>query len=150
MAYLTPADLAAFADIDEAKALAMIEDAEASAALAAPCITDPLFLDDDALTAGVRSILRGAILRWEESGTGALAQVGAGSFQQSIDTRQPRRGMFWPSELSQLRELCSRFNNAGDRKAFAIDTAPTLASDDIENYPAYWFQWVHPTPPNAP
>ena len=148
--YLTPADLAPFADIDAAKAAAMIEDAEAAATLAAPCITDPLFLEDDALTAGVRSILRGAILRWEESGSGAVTQQGAGPFQQSVDTRQVRRGMFWPSELSQLRELCSRFNNAGDRKAFAIDTAPTGDTTGLENYPAYWFQWVHPTPPNAP
>ena len=38
MAILTPADLAPFADIDPAKAEAMIEDAEAMAALAAPCI----------------------------------------------------------------------------------------------------------------
>ena len=149
--YLTPADLAPFATIDEAKASAMIEDAEASAALAAPCITDPLFQADETLAAAARSILRGAVLRWHDSGSGAVTQQGVGPFQQSVDTRQVRRGMFWPSEISQLRDLCSRFTNAGDAKAFAIDTAPTSGTTDgIENYPAYWFQWVHPTPPNAP
>lgn len=126
MAILTPADLAPFADVDPAKAEAMIADAEAKAALAAPCITDPAFQEDAALVAALVAILRGAVLRWHEAGTGALQQFGAGSFQGSLDTRQPRRGMFWPSEIADLRDLCSRFGGATDAAAFSIDTAPPV------------------------
>lgn len=102
MAFLSPSDLAAFASIDAAKAQAMIEDAEAMAVLAAPCITATGFAN----TAAVRAILRGAVLRWNEAGTGALQSQQAGSFGMTLDTRQERRGMFWPSEIVQLQGLC--------------------------------------------
>lgn len=123
MAILTPADLAPFADIDPAKAEAMIEDAEAMAALAAPCITHEGFLDPSR-KAAVKAVLRGAVLRWHEAGAGAVTQQGAGPFQQTIDTRQVRKGMFWPSELSQLRDLCAAYRGAEPDVAFSIDTAP--------------------------
>jgi hypothetical protein len=95
-------DLAAFADIPSAKATAMIEDAEALALLAAPCINSEGF----AHTSAVRAILRGAILRWNEAGSGALQAQTAGIFGQTLDTRQERRGMFWPSEIVALQNLC--------------------------------------------
>lgn len=118
--FLTPADLAPFATIDAAKATAMIEDAEAMAALAAPCITDPEFTANTALSAALVAILRAAILRWHDAGSGAVTQQGAGPFQQTIDTRTVRRGMFWPSEITQLRDLCATFSQAGDSRAFSI------------------------------
>ena len=116
--FLTPADLAPFADIDEAKATAMIEDAMALAARVAPCITD----SDFALDAAARAIIRGAILRWHEAGTGALQQQQAGPFGQTIDTRQQRRGMFWPSEIEQLQDLCRTATESG---AFTVDSVAT-------------------------
>ena len=121
MVFLVPGDLSAFATIDEAKATAMIEDAEAMAALAAPCIAEEGFSDDATLVAGVKAILRGAVLRWNEAGSGAVTQQAAGAFQQSIDTRQQRRGMFWPSEIAELRDLCERFND-NPEGAFSVDT----------------------------
>lgn len=101
--FLDVSDLEPFADIDLAKAAAMIEDAEAMALLAAPCIGSETF----AHVAGLRAILRGAVLRWNESGTGALQAQTAGPFGQTLDTRQERRGMFWPSEIAQLQSLCA-------------------------------------------
>lgn len=103
MAFLTPEDLAPFATIDEAKALAMIEDAEAMATLVAPCIDTTGFEN----VAAARAILRGAVLRWNEAGSGALQAQTAGPFGQTLDTRQERRGMFWPSEILQLQNLCA-------------------------------------------
>ena len=101
-----PDDLAPFAEISEAKAQAMIEDAVADASRVAPCINDEgLSL---AKVAQFKSILRGAILRWNEAGTGALQAQQAGPFGQTIDTRQQRRGMFWPSELTALASICSQ------------------------------------------
>ena len=101
--FLTPSDLEPFTTVDTAKAQAMIEDAEAMALLAAPCISASGFVNGGA----VKAILRGAVLRWIESGTGAVQQQSAGPFGQTLDTRQERRGMFWPSEITQLQGLCS-------------------------------------------
>lgn len=100
--FLAVDDLAPFATIDAAKADAMIEDAEAMALLAAPCIAAV----DFAYGAAVKAILRGAVLRWNEAGTGALQAQNAGPFGQTLDTRQERRGMFWPSEITALQGLC--------------------------------------------
>lgn len=119
MVFLVVDDLLAFApDIDPVRAQAMIDDAEAMAVLAAPCITaDPATLTAPQLAA-LKAILRGAILRWNDAGTGALAAQTAGPFGQTLDTRQQRRGMFWPSELQQLRDLCG----ATPAGAFSVDT----------------------------
>lgn len=101
--FLSVEDLAPFATIEVTKAEAMVDDAEAMAVLAAPCITAEGFAYGDA----VKAILRGAVLRWNDSGTGALQSQQAGPFGQALDTRQERRGMFWPSEIVSLQGLCA-------------------------------------------
>lgn len=103
---IRPSDLDLFADIPEARAAAMIEDAMATAGMVAPCIHDVDFEH----YAAAKAIIRGAILRWHEAGAGGVTQQQqtSGSFSQStsIDTRTERRGMFWPSEIEQLQALC--------------------------------------------
>lgn len=125
--FLIPIDLAPFADIPTPKALAMIEDAEAQAALIAPCIAT---LDAASVKyAAVRAILRGAVLRWHDAGNGAIVstQQGAGPFQQAVtvDNTRQRRGAFWPSEIEQLQSVCKSDDAKG---IFAIDTAPGSGS----------------------
>lgn len=115
---LTVDDLSPFADIEATKAEAMIADALAMATVVAPCITDEEFAYPDA----AKAVLRGAILRWNESGSGALVQQGAGPFQVSYDNRQTRRGLFYPSEIEQLEDLCKE---SGREQAFTVDTIPT-------------------------
>ena len=116
---LTPDDLAPFATIPEEKADAMIDDALALAARVAPCI----LTDDFQYAAAAKAILRGAILRWNDAGTGAAVQQSAGPFGVSFDNRQVRRGMFWPSEIEELQKLCQGSESSG---AFSVDTAPCL------------------------
>lgn len=101
--FLSTDDLTPFADIPVDKAAAMIEDAEAMALLAAPCIGSVGF----AYGAAVKAILRGAVIRWNDAGSGALQAQQAGPFGQTLDTRQERRGMFWPSEITALQSLCA-------------------------------------------
>ncbi|QCB93303.1 hypothetical protein [Cellulomonas shaoxiangyii] len=115
---IIPADLVPFApDIAPAKAAAMIEDAEAMAVLTAPCLVN--LPTDDPRRAAAKAILRGAVLRWNEAGTGAVSQEQSGPFGHTLDTRQPRKAMFWPSEITQLQGLCS----SGEKgHAFAVDT----------------------------
>ncbi len=120
MLIITPEDLEPFADIDETKAQLMIGDALALAAVAAPCIRD----DDFAYPDAAKAIIRGAILRWDEAGTGAFSseQVQTGPYGRtvSVDTRTQRRAMFWPSEISELQKLCAESSTG----AFTVDTAP--------------------------
>lgn len=118
---VTPADLAPFADIDDAKAQAMIDDALALAAVTAPCILS----DDFAHEAAAKAIIRGAILRWHDAGSGAFSQITTGPFGVTGDTRTARKGMFLPSELDDLKALCS---TGGAGKAFSVDTAPGTTS----------------------
>lgn len=123
MAFLTVHDLAPFApELDAEKAQHMIEDASAMAVLAAPCLgADPSTLSEGKLAA-VRAIIRGAVLRWNEAGTGALQAQTVGPFGQTLDTRQNRRGMFWPSEIADLQGICNEGSPGG---AFSIDTGST-------------------------
>ncbi len=112
------ADLTPFApDLDEDKAEALISDALAMAARIAPCIQDEDFAYPDA----AKAILRGAILRWNDGGAGVYRNVQAGPFQEAIDTRQARKSMFFPSEISELQAMCG-LQRAG--AAFTIDTTP--------------------------
>lgn len=110
-------------DVDGAKAEAMIADAEAWAVLVAPCLADPDFDN----FAGVRAVLRGAVLRWLESGSGVVSSQSAGPFGMSLDTRQERRGMFWPSELVQFQKLCAAAGGSSGT-AFSIDQSPNRAA----------------------
>lgn len=122
---ISPEDLEPFATIDEAKAEAMIEDALGMATLVAPCIIGAEF----AYPAAAKAVIRGAILRWNETGQGAISAQTAGVYSQTIDTRQTRRAMFYPSEIEQLQKMC---RDGDARGAFGIDTAPdrgTLHAD---------------------
>ena len=127
--FLTPADLQVFKpSIDPAKAAAMIADASAMAIRVAPCIKDTT--DTDVLAA-VKAVLRSAILRWEESGSGALVtkQRTTGPFgeQETYDNRAHRSGMFWPDEIDTLQGLCA----SSSAEAFAVDSLPSPDLDRV-------------------
>lgn len=131
---LTIADLAPFADIEEAKATEMIADALARAALVAPCIV----ADDFAHEAAAKAIIRGAILRWNEAGTGAITNevVAKGPFShsQTVDTRSARRSMFWPSEIDELKSLCASEGSG----AFGVDTVGLTTSTHADTCALYF------------
>lgn len=123
--YLETEDLAPFAKIDEGKAMAMIADAESTAASVAPCLTDPAVQLSDTHKAAIKAVLRRAVLRWHEVGTGAVSQQTAGPFGQSVDTtKSAPRGLFWPSEISALQEICKAASNSGSRTVvFTVNTS---------------------------
>lgn len=117
---LTPADLKNFATIAEAKAKDMIDDAIGTAFIHAPCILSETF--DPQKRKAAKAIVRLALLRWNEAGTGAVTTQSSLSYSQAIDTRQTRKVMFFPSELDALRRLCRDDNDTGG--AFAVDLLP--------------------------
>jgi hypothetical protein len=112
-------DLQPFADIDEAKAQAMIDDAHAQAAQAAPCLKDST--DEDVLAAA-KSILRGAVLRWNDFGVASYQVQSLGPNGLQVDTGRGRSTLLWPSEINELQKLCA--TAADDAGIFSIDTAP--------------------------
>lgn len=116
---ISPDDLAPFADIADAKAEAMISDALAAATAAAPCILDEDFAYPDA----AKAVIRGAILRWNDAGSGAITTVQAGPYQQVIDSNTRRNNLFWPSEIRDLRKLCR--SSSGARAARVVDMDTT-------------------------
>lgn len=129
MDILDVSDLQIFApDIDPAKAEAMIEDAEAIATRVAPCLAaDDV---DAALVAAAKAIIRRAILRWNQQGSGGLTttQQTAGPFgqMQTFDNRLSSGRLFWPSEITDLQDLCKTGTSDG---AFSVDTAPASVGD---------------------
>lgn len=115
---LTIDDLSPFApNLDEAQAEAMIADALALAARVAPCILD----DDFQYEAAAKAVIRGAILRWVESGSGVYRMQQAGPIQLVTDNRQGRKTLFWPTEVDELRALCGLHRQGA---AFMIDPTP--------------------------
>lgn len=108
--------------LTEDVATIFIEDIEAQAVEAAPCIVE----DDFPHRASVKSILRQAALRWHRTGGGGLTSVQAsrGPFSQSttIDTRNSGEGRLYPSEVRRIQALCRRWKHgeAGRRKAFTV------------------------------
>lgn len=102
-----------------------IEDAEAMARLAAPCLASIIADGDQAAT--VKAILRGALMRWKDQGTGVKTSVTkqAGAFQlsETTDNRswiQTKGGIFTADELDDLRKLCSPAANATSGTAATI------------------------------
>ena len=136
--FVRPADLEPFSSIASAKAVEMIADAEAMAILAAPCLPGLLLAPEgetgdaqavrEAKLSAVKAILRAAVLRWHDAGSGGVTQTSltAGPFgtQQTVDANRPK-GLYWPSELEQLRGICT---SAETGKAFTIDTAPQFGA----------------------
>lgn len=118
--------------IDETRAEAMIADAIALAAVDAPCILRNDFEYADA----AKVIIKGAILRWYDQGSGAMSSMSADVFSASYDTRNPRSATgFWKSEKKALARLCG--HGAG---AYTID---------ITNHGEYydeppWMEFVDP------
>lgn len=107
-------------DLDEKVVGILIKDGLAMARRVAPCIDEEDFPFADAANA----IIRGAVLRWAESGPGGVTSESktAGPFavQTSFDNRQTRRSLFFPSEIKELEGLCrSRKGGPG-----AVDTLP--------------------------
>lgn len=118
MDLITVDDLTPFATIDEDKAADMVIDAIALATLSAPCLADSDLTDLQ--VAQAKAVLRGAVLRWNDTGSGAVTSNTAGPYAQTIDTRQPRRTLFWPSEITALQRICQ---GTDDGSAFSVDTA---------------------------
>lgn len=105
----------------------MVAGANARAARVAPCLEDA---GNDAARAEARLILIGAVQRWTEAGAGAIQQVTAGPFGQTLDTRQRTGFNLWPTEIEVLQQLCAADNGG----AFSIDTMPAPPQQTVHPF----------------
>lgn len=100
-----------------------VNGANARASRVAPCLaaTDPAPTADQ--LAEAKLILVGAVIRWCQSGSGALQSqtqtAGPFAFGTTFDTRQRTGFNLWPSEITQLQDICK---NGAKAKAYAVDT----------------------------
>lgn len=122
----------------------------AKALRVAPCLSDDPTPEQ---IAEARLLLLGTLKRWAEAGAGALTQRSqtAGPFNQSesYDTRQRTGYNLWPSEISELQSIC--LSGSGDDGAFMVDmTGSDGDTGPLAGRPDLWFQWVQPTPHDAP
>lgn len=98
----------------------MVRAANARAMRVAPCLAEAPSPDQ---IAEASLVLLGAVKRWTETGAGSVQQQSAGPFAMTVDTRQRGGYTLWPSEITQLQEICS----SGEKSAaFTVDTAPSL------------------------
>ena len=114
-------------DAFEADELAgIVAGLNAKAERVAPCLTGTDPAPSEGQLAEARLILLGTLKRWAEAGAGALTQraqtAGPFSNSESYDTRQRTGYNLWPSEISQLQDLCGNSGSSG--RAFEVDTMP--------------------------
>lgn len=102
-------------DIPDDVATALIAGTWARALKIAPCLADMEWTDDDtepgwANTQLVKDILRDAILRRDEAGTGVVGSRVSGDYQETL---KYSGGLFRPSEIADLQQLCSDYKSSG-------------------------------------
>lgn len=114
----------------------MIEDAEAMALLAAPCLNDGTVALTPVQVSAVRAVLRGALMRWDDAGSGAKQSVSTGPFSETIDTSVTRRGMFWPSEITNLQSVCGN----GQAGMYSLDLSGPDRGAGSWSAPNAWSQ----------
>jgi hypothetical protein len=99
-----------------------VDGANARASRVAPCLasTDPAPTADQ--LAEAKLVLIGAIIRWSQAGAGAFQSQTAGPFGVTLDTRQRVGYNLWPSEITQLQDICK---SGAESQAFSFDTVGT-------------------------
>lgn len=142
--HITHEDLTVFqSDIPKAKAEAMIEDVMARAIQINPAIGADTLTPNEASAA--KGIIRRVILRWNDSGTGAITQQSttAGPYNQSqtIDNRSGHRKLFYVEDIEELKAL-GKEATSSKGKAFSIDmTASRTLGSSLDPRDPLWFQY---------
>jgi len=116
----------------------MVAGANAKASRVAPCLVvafeaaTPTDAQVDALSEA-KLVLLGAVRRWADAGSGALSEMHAGPFGQTLDTRQRTGYNLWPSEINDLQAICKGLSATPSRAAFSLDTAGAYGTVHLES-----------------
>ena len=106
--FLSVADLSPLTSATDEALAVMIEDVEALAVDAAPCLADPAMLTE-AQAGAVRAVLRGAVLRWADYMTRDDRQMTAGPYSigPAPGSSGERKPLLWPTEIASLQGVCA-------------------------------------------
>lgn len=103
---LTPADLKTFVPgLTDAMAQELIDTTLARLRRKYPCLFEPGLSEDDELTA--RGIIRDAILRRIDSGSGAVQSEKKGPFDTVYLPPDKRHGLFTEADVTELTSICA-------------------------------------------
>lgn len=100
----------------QAMALLWVDGANARASRVAPCLDSG---PTDGQLAEAKLILVGAVVRWSQAGSGAFQSQSAGPYSVTVDTRQRGGFNLWPSEITQLQDICK---SGSESQAYSVDT----------------------------
>lgn len=100
---------------------AMLATAWARAQQAAPCLREDAPDLDSADVEIIKDVLRSAILRWDERGSGAVAQRTAGEYGETFRASDSST-LFRPNEIRDLQSVCGNVRKRG--RASTISTIP--------------------------
>lgn len=121
---LTPDEVIAVDDsgtLSVAKAAILIEDTQSRAVGLVPELAGEL---TELQFKASRAIIRKAVLRWHQTGSGAVVQqsLTTGSYSESstLDTKQTDRAIFTQNELKELKNLFPKASTRSGR-AFSVD-----------------------------
>lgn len=113
-----PSDLPV-AVASDAMAETWINGANARASRVAPCLSATYPPPSADQLAEAKLILVGAVIRWSKAGSGALQSQTALQFGVTYDTRQRGGYNLWPSEITQLQDICK---SGTEGQAYSVDT----------------------------
>lgn len=111
------------AELDQAQAEDMIATAWARAQRIAPCLKEEAPELDSSDIEIVKDVLRSAILRWSERGSGAVVQRTAGEYGETLAKADDSGNLFRPNEIRDLQSVCGNARKRG--RASTISTIPT-------------------------
>lgn len=121
--YLQPEDVFPFVEVDLARLVILIEDAEVFATMVVPTLTEPSSISADQRRQ-VKTILRRAVIREADAGTGSKVQESAGPYSYTVDTRSLRGASFLTEDEEEtLRTICGVGRS---NQVFSVDVTPTL------------------------
>lgn len=120
---VTPQQIMVFDDeMEEGAAQEMIITVWARVLKVAPCLRvsqdEPSPLDDPVNLQIVKDVVRGAVLRWADRGSGALKFQSSGDFSQTL---ADVGALLRPNEIRELEEMCGEFTR--QQRAATISTA---------------------------
>lgn len=112
----------------------MIAGANSKASRVAPCLVtaataDPPTDEQVEQLAEAKLVLVGALKRWLDAGSGAVQQQTAGPFSMTTDTRQRTGWRLWPSEITDLQDIC-KDPTAGGLRSVGLVGARYEITDD--------------------
>lgn len=85
----------------------------------------------------LKDVVRSAILRWNDRGSGAIVSRNAGEYGETLNRADDKRALYRPGEIRDLQAVCGNVRKRG--QASTISTIPHAHNDDAGVDPVHPF-----------